>query len=527
MIKGLDELKARLETEQLFRQHDWDNLLKMIDENPTADFEFDAEKIDAICKDIRAEIALDAKEARFKFDDLLQPWLQQNAFFCEVSRWVRKRATNVVPPGMHLPTAAMCYNMHTDDVEMLYNNRWMSSLTDKQGHGTLTHEFYHLIWKHITTRRRTPMLAWNIATDMAINSIIVNNAGSGKPEEVLPNGVIIPGFKPQVPVGRKMTKEEEEVQKKFNNFIFKAPKMLASDVYFEMLMKWAEENGCGFSKSGIHKKGSKGQRGQGPGEPGEGESGEPGEGEGDSYMPDGMDMHDLWDQIPEEMKGIVEGKIQEIIRKGVKRADNEAQGWGNIPAEVRDAIRASVSDAVDWKQVLRNFCGMVIRGNRSTSMKRINKRYPYTHPGTKRGYTPRIVIFTDQSGSVDDKQLEQVFGVLRTLSKRTTFDVCPFDTSVDVKNMFVWNRGRIPELKRTRSGGTSFDCVVAFLNKPENRGKWDGAIIATDGECSKPAACRTKLAYVVTPGHKLLFDTDDLVVQMDNGEADAKRGVVR
>jgi hypothetical protein len=38
----------------------------------------------------------------------------------------------------------------------------------------------------------------------------------------------------------------------------------------------------------------------------------------------------------------------------------------------------------------------------------------------------------------------------------------------------------------------------------------------TDGECSAPAPSRIKRGYVIGKGHKLYFDTTDLVIKMDD-----------
>ncbi|NDD63646.1 MAG: hypothetical protein EBZ36_06685, partial [Acidobacteria bacterium] len=98
---------------------------------------------------------------------------------------------------------------------------------------------------------------------------------------------------------------------------------------------------------------------------------------------DSFDDHGGWDDIPEEMRDMVAGKVSAAVEKAVKHADGQANGWGNVPAELRDAIRASVTNIVDWRSVLRQFVGALARGERSTTIKRINKRYPYIHPGVK------------------------------------------------------------------------------------------------------------------------------------------------
>ena len=60
---------------------------------------------------------------------------------------------------------------------------------------------------------------------------------------------------------------------------------------------------------------------------------------------------------------------------------------------------------VDWKKVLRYFVKSSQRANRSSSIKRINRRYAYIHPGRKSNRVARVAVSVDQSGSVDDNML--------------------------------------------------------------------------------------------------------------------------
>ena len=166
---------------------------------------------------------------------------------------------------------------------------------------------------------------------------------------------------------------------------------------------------------------------------------------------------------------------------------------------------------------------MLLRGERRNSYKRINKKYPYIHPGVKRSYLPRVAVFIDQSGSVSDEHIERMFGALQALSRRTTFDVFFFDTQVDIKNGFTWAKGKKPALRRTRCGGTDFEAPTKFVNSPKNRSRWNGYVIMTDGECSKPSPSRLKRGWIVVPGHKLMFETDELVVQMDDTDKKSSR----
>ena len=50
----------------------------------------------------------------------------------------------------------------------------------------------------------------------------------------------------------------------------------------------------------------------------------------------------------------------------------------------------------------------------------------------------------------------------------------------------------------------------------KNRGRWDGYLILTDGECGAPVPSRVKRGYVLSKGHKLMFDNRDLQVKLEN-----------
>lgn len=214
---------------------------------------------------------------------------------------------------------------------------------------------------------------------------------------------------------------------------------------------------------------------------------------------DSLDDHSTWDDLPEEMKELVKGKVKAIVDRAVKAADAQANGWGNIPAELREQIRASVTPVVNWRNVLRQFVGNLARGERANSIKRINKRFPYIHPGVKRGYVAKLLVAIDQSGSVDDTQLAIFFSELASLTKKVSVTILPFDAAADLKDSFEWRKGTKVEAKRVRGGGTDFNAPTRILNDPKNRGRWDGMLVLTDGECDKPIPSRIKRGWSSPP----------------------------
>jgi len=450
---------------------------------------------------------LDERASRWDMDREAVSWIQCSIFMAEFSRWIRKRASSKSSGGLEIGTAAAVYNSKTEEVEICYNPRFMASIAEeRQGNGVEPrgasineHEQFHLMLQHVTSRRREPHSLWNLSTDLAINSLIAR----GDTPSRLPPMVLLPGIVHKGPVDPAQPKEVKEAREKLAKIMSELPQEQASEWYFNKLKSESEKQGYSWGKKGM--------RVPGAAKPGEG-----GEDEGWTLFP--SDEHGGWDDIPEELRDIVEGKIKHALRQAANRADSSSSGWGNMPSELREEIRAYAFGSVDWKAVLRNFCGNLRVGERSRSIKRIDRRFPYVHPGLKRGRNPSVLVLVDQSGSVDDQQLSRIFGALDGLSRKMSFFVVPFDHTVAEKDGFEWKRGQKPALKRVRGGGTSFDAAIAYANHPRNRGRYEGVIICSDGECSQPPACRSKLAWVITPGHKLMFKERDneLLVQMSD-----------
>ena len=132
--------------------------------------------------------------------------LESEPFFASLSRRINKKMTKAIPTaGVRI----------TDDgqFEMVYNPDFFEGLTQKQRSGVLKHEFYHLIFEHVTGRLPPEGMTkmWNIATDLAINSHLMDE---------LPEQGCFPSRHPfeEYPVAQsaefyyKMLKEDEQFQ---------------------------------------------------------------------------------------------------------------------------------------------------------------------------------------------------------------------------------------------------------------------------------------------------------------------------
>ena len=371
-------------------------------------------------------------------------------------------------------------SIQDSDVYMFWAKEFMDSLNTNETRGLLKHECFHLVFQHCTKRMLKPHDIANIAADLAINCAI--------PKEELPVGGWNPGerhidYKTELPDDTP-----------FADLIAKLPKHKSYEWYFTKLMD-----------SDVVKQLQK----------------EAGEG-GEIVIGSGFDEHDQWGELTAEEQELVKGKINELLKEAVNKADRTNR-WGTVGAEMREQLRILISNVVDWKALLRQFVKTSRRGKTTTTwtsvhMSNLDENYGPGCPGKRRGYESRIWVYIDQSGSMSDDDLRLGFGELASFVKRTEFTTFHFDTEVDLKSQLHWKGKGVPAMAglRTRSGGTDFTAATVHANQLGRKECPDGVIILTDGGAPKPPKSRVKRCYLLVPGTKLAFEPDpeDVVITM-------------
>jgi len=414
--------------------------------------------------------------------------LQAEPFFAALSRRIDKKASTAVPTA----GVRVAENGH---FEMVYNPEFFEKLTDQHRTGVLKHEFYHLIFEHVTGRLPEEGMTkmWNFATDLAINS---NLRGE------LPEGALIPGegYFEDMSVG------------------------LTAEAYFGLLKKKQEEKEEGEGQEGEGGEGSEDQEGQGEGGEGNGEGegsgqGEDGDGEGEGQgsgggqgEPEPFDDHSGWGEGDNTANEIAKQRLKETVKKAAEEA-SKAGNWGSVGADTRREILDRLTAKVDWKKVLRYFIKTSQRANRSSTVKRVNRRYAYIHPGKKVNRQAKIAISIDQSGSVDDQMLAMFFAELNKLASLAEFTVVPFDTRVDESLVYVWKKGENRKRERVMCGGTDFNPPTEYVNERD----FDGHIILTDLMAPKPKKSRCQRMWMTTEYYakRPYFQTNERIVAVD------------
>ena len=399
----------------------------------------------------------------FNLNDHVYRLLQKEPFFAALSRRIDKKEADI-------PTAGVRIN-EDGHFEMVYNPDFFSSLTDKQRAGVLIHEFYHLIFEHVTgrlpdelasvmqdeapTSKQTQLFKiWNIAADLSINYHI----GADN----LPEKCCIPGG----PMFEDL------------------PGDMTAEWYYAELVKKAKEQKNEDNAERIA------------------------EGQFDSHAEWGKgslttDQQDVLDIAKERLK------------ESLKEAASEAstRGWGAVSASCRKEIMDRIISRVDWRKMLRYFVKTSQRSNKRSTPKRLNRRYAYVHPGRKVNRTASIAVSIDQSGSVSDSMLAAFYGELNKLASLATFTVIPFDTQVAEDKVYVWKRGENRIFERVMYGGTDFNPPTEYVNERN----FDGHLVLTDMMAPRPKASKCQRMWMTTKVHaeRPYFKTTERVVAID------------
>ncbi|MAF79855.1 hypothetical protein CL629_02120 [bacterium] len=386
--------------------------------------------------------------------------LHDEPFFAALSRSVEKCVDRSIP------TAGVGIDEESGYFVFHYNPEYFEKLSSVERKGVLKHEFYHLVFEHVTTRLPSEGMTqcWNIATDLAINSHLQGE---------LPPNCCMPGTG------------------KF------------ADLPFHRTAEWYYDKiSTDKSKYGRD---NPNERAGGKDESIEGESESPG---GEQF-----DDHKGWGRASNQAKEIAKERLKETVKRASEECEG-GKGWGSVSSHMRRGIiDRLINSAVDWRKVLRYFIKTSQRASRVSTVKKINRRYPYVHAGRKISRQAHIAISIDQSGSVSDSMLAAFFGQLNQLAKLAEFTVIPFDDRVFEEKVFVWKKGQNHEKERVLCGGTCFDAPTEYVNKHN----FDGHIILTDMYAPKPKSSRCQRMWMTDQNGASMpyFKTNEKIISIN------------
>lgn len=358
----------------------------------------------------------------------------EEPFFASVMLDVRRRASE------EITTAGVRYDEHSGKFELIYNPVFISGMQTSEAVAVFLHEMLHIVLQHVTGRsapiKSHGLKAWNYATDLAINSHLAERLPKRvitKDGEMKDFHFIIPGV----------------VGGPFEHY----PLFQSAEWYLEALMK----------DPNIEKK---------------------------MVASDMVGDHSGWEEC-KEPSAMEKAELKRVMQKAKQRA--QSHSWGSVPQAMREYIEQLLQPQIDWKAALRYFVAQSQRGEKYSTFKKYNRRYPYQHPGRRTNKVASIAISIDQSGSVDDGLLSKFFGELNSLSNIASFDVVPFDYVVHEDKVFTWKKGQKKRTERVAHGGTNFDAPTHYVNE---RKQYDAHIILTDMGAPVPGYSRVPRMWI-------------------------------
>ncbi len=264
-------------------------------------------------------------------------------------------------PSLELPTAA------TDGRDVFYNPLFMGALPDPEFDGVMLHEVLHAALTHVPRRSRRDPQGWNIAADIVVNGILLQNGFS------LPEGHIrrveLEHYSVEEVYALLPVERQEQPQLMFADLLEEAP---------------GDSERSGKGEAGGKDKGKK-FRGK---KLSEGDS----MGEAEKA---GLEKH--WKQAVQQAQSVA-------------RSLNK----GDLPAGLARAFGLAGPAQLDWKTVLWRF---LVRT--PTDFSGFDRRHlgRGLYLEALEGENLRVYICLDTSGSVDDAQVKlfmgEVLGILR------------------------------------------------------------------------------------------------------------------
>ena len=433
----------------------------------------------------------------FDLNNHIVDLLRDEPFFSALSRKMEKVAST------RIPTAGVLFNDEKCRFELMYNPDFMAKMLDqdiKYVKGVLLHEFYHIMLLHVTSRLPGGKMTkkWNIATDLAINSeLTVFSRDADTPTGCAVESSLLPVDLACIPT--------------VGPFVGLKPHLSAEE-YMTLLPDNPEDEGGEGEGEGQGEEGDNEGSSSAPGDDegeGEGEGGEkPGSSNGN-----GFDDHSDWGDSDgtDEKRKIAEERLKDSIKEAFVEA--QSKGFGSVSSGMRRTIKEVITPKVNWRAVLRSFVKASQRADRTSTIKRLNRRYAYIHPGRKAKRQAKIAISIDQSGSVSDSMLTAFYSELEKLAQIADFTIVPFDTQVSEDHVHVWKKGERHEKIRYMHGGTCFNAPTKWVN--EN--KFDGHIVLTDMEAPKPVSSNCQRMWMTTKAcaERPYFQTNERVIAID------------
>ena len=211
---------------------------------------------------------------------------------------------------------------------------------------------------------------------------------------------------------------------------------------------------------------------------------------------------ELWQENPD---------AQHLLSMQIQKTQTD-MGWGGLSGGEIRALEDQCVFSFDYRRVLSRFRQSIVSAKRSLTRMRPSRRFGFSQMGSRYERKANVLIAVDVSGSITDSSFEKFchavknFFFLRIIEN---IDLIFFDTQVKFKEPVPLKKNmRLDQVKGR--GGTNFQCALDFFL--QNKAKYSGMIIFTDGEGEKPSA-NEKMNVLWILENRLSFEKSKLWIK--------------
>lgn len=362
-----------------------------------------------------------------------------------------------------VPTAGI-----TEDTRVFYNPEFIDSLTEEETKGVLAHEVMHKAMDGFKRQGNRDDQKWNVAQDLVINHILVNENGMALPDKGL-----IPDSNGTFESEDGSLTVENIHEKNFEQVYDNVPKQDAPEGGFDIHIKIdgdgegeVMEGGAGGGDGDIKVTIEQAGDGEGGGdgdqevEGGGGESGE--------------DIDDIdWDSV-------------------VAQAQQHAASQGSEPGGIEDLLEVNREGDVDYKRLISQTISSHVPSDYTVmSPSKRSRAVGEYLPSVKTDEGLEVITVLDTSGSVGDALLERFIGEIKHLVDTfENVDLTVIQHDADVQSVEEYERARtnqFDEFEIKGRGGTSHVPVFEEVEEEHMDGTGPTIMIClTDGYTTVP-----------------------------------------
>lgn len=352
-----------------------------------------------------------------------------------------------------------------------YNPHFIKKLSIEECKTVVTHEVMHVSCLHLTRLDSRRELLWNIACDIVVNNILVNNKFifTGALRQI-----IIPSNNKYTLKGSKGKKVVEDIDKKFVEEIYDEIRRFVDDEISGFA------NPDGTPKAGKEKEYEKAMKGI--------------EGNNKNF-----DIHKHSKKTKANQKQIEEAEKK--WKRNLAEANIQAKKKGKDPLGIDRHIEDVLENRIQWRELLYRYI-----------TRELPFDYTYNHPSKRsiacgyympsvmRGESVKVTVAVDVSGSIGQEELNEFISELVAISnsfQNVEINLMFWDTALN--NHYLIDRNNADELTKLKvrgGGGTDFRNIYRKVEELAPNTKI--LIFFTDGDAYYPSEERYKTLWILS-----------------------------